>query len=222
MGKDKLMRIPVIIDKKKSKQHIFDFFTNFKNFNFYFNNFKDTNIINDKNILVFILNDTKSKQLKIIEKQIKNYNKNFNFFLPLSLKNEITINEFTKIIYPITINNFEKKILSLFKTTNLNFENLYLNNENMLENIHNNASIYLTELEASILKIFFINNKVSKDDLKIKALNLRPDIESKTLEAHVYRLRKKLYKICNNISIINLNKKYLTITNINSKADLQD
>ena len=49
------------------------------------------------------------------------------------------------------------------------------------------------------------------DDLKIKALKIKPDIESKTLEAHVYRLRKKISKISNKITIMNLDKKHLIL-----------
>ena len=43
-------------------------------------------------------------------------------------------NKNKKIIYPLKANWFEKKVLDLFSTKIINFENLYLNNKNILVN----------------------------------------------------------------------------------------
>lgn len=208
------MEISILTNKETLPAHLRIFFNNNKIFKFYFNEFNEIDKISIKYIIILILNGTTKKELINIVNLISSHKKNFLFFLPTSLINEKIIKNFDKIYYPIEINYFEKKILSLQDSLKLSFKNLFLNNENMLINIENDSSVYLTELEASILKIFFTNKKVSKDELKIKALKIKPDIESKTLEAHVYRLRKKISKICKKIGIMNLDKRHLILKNL--------
>ena len=203
-----------ILANKNIPPHLYSFLNNSNKFKFFFNDIKEIDHVNTKYIILLVLEDTSPEELNKITHIINNYKKNFLFFLPPSLKNEKIINNFNKISYPIEINKFVKKIYSFKNLSKLSFKNLYLNNENMLININNQKSVYLTELEVSILKIFFTNKKVSKDELKVKALKIKPDIESKTLEAHVYRLRKKIAKISNKIIIMNLDKKHLILKSL--------
>lgn len=203
-----------IIANKDISPHLYSFFNNSNKFKFNFYNIKEIDQVESKYVILLILEDTTLQELNKIVDIINNYKKNFLFFLPSNLNKEKIINNFSKIHYPIEISIFEKKIYSFQNLLKLSFKNLYLNNENMLINIENNSSVYLTELEVSILKIFFTNKKASKDELKIKALKIKPDIESKTLEAHVYRLRKKIAKICTKTTIMNLDKQYLILKNL--------
>ena len=129
-------------------------------------------------------------------------------------------NKNEKIIYPLMANRFEKKVLDLFSTKTINFENLYLNNKNILVNKLNGKSTYLTEIESEILKIFFEERVVAKNKLKTDVLKIKSEIESKTLEAHIYRLRKKISNISKEVSIINLNKDNLSIKKTNQAEDL--
>ncbi len=93
----------------------------------------------------------------------------------------------------------------------INFGSFSLTNQNLLfEN--NNQHIYLTEPEAHIIKLLFLNKLVTKDQIKKDVLKLHPEVESKSLETHLYRLRKKLSALSPNISIKSDDKNNLIIT----------
>ena len=86
-----------------------------------------------------------------------------------------------------------------------------LNNKNLLINTKNNSSCFLSELQANILRLFFNKQKVKKNEIKTDILKIKISIDSKALETHLYRLRKKLSDINSNISINSISKDYLQI-----------
>ena len=89
-----------------------------------------------------------------------------------------------------------------------------LTNQNILfEN--NNQHIYLTEPEAHIIKLLFLNKLVKKKQIKTEVLKLSAAVESKSLETHLYRLRKKLSALSPNISIRSDDKNNLVIAETN-------
>ena len=172
--------------------------------------------------------DNKTRELTIIiankeddEKQIKNLNKllahecaNFIFLIPSSLKLiSNTINN--KIIYfPINIIDFEKEVLKHANKMSIKFGCFSLTNQNILfEN--NNRHIYLTEPEAHIIKLLFLNKLVKKEQIKTDVLKLNDAVESKSLETHLYRLRKKLSTLSPSISIRSDDKNSLVIAETN-------
>ena len=64
-----------------------------------------------------------------------------------------------------------------------------------------------------------INKKSSKQKINSKILSQQPSVESKTLEAHLYRLRKKINKIDSNLKILPIGEKSIKITYSNSTKD---
>ena len=88
---------------------------------------------------------------------------------------------------------------------------MVLNNQNLLINTITNNKIYLTETEAATLRLFFTHKIISKNKIKIEVLNLKPTIDSKSLETHLYRLRKKIHTICSEVSIFSVDEKKLKI-----------
>ena len=68
-------------------------------------------------------------------------------------------------------------------------------NNNFLINNLNNKQIYLTEIESKIIKLLFTNSHVLKQTINTDVLNQQSGVESKSLESHLYRLRKKMQNL---------------------------
>ena len=208
------MRIDVAITNDNQESEICRFISVINKFNIFFRQIED---IDDKtNELTIIIANKKDD-----EKQIKNLNKllahecpDFIFLIPSSLKS-ISNTTNNKIIYfPINIIDFEKKILKHANNMSIKFGCFSLTNQNLLfEN--NNQHIYLTEPEAHIIKLLFLNKLVKKEQIKTEVLKLSAAVESKSLETHLYRLRKKLSTLSPNISIRSDDKNNLVIVETN-------
>ena len=204
------MKIDVAITNDNQESEICRFIGVIHKFNVFFTQIE--NIDNKTNELTIIIANKEDD-----EKQIKNLNKllahecaNFIFLIPSSLKLiSNTINN--KIIYfPINIIDFEKEVLKHANKMSIKFGCFSLTNQNILfEN--NNRHIYLTEPEAHIIKLLFLNKLVKKEQIKTDVLKLNAAVESKSLETHLYRLRKKLSTLSPNISIRSDEKNNLVI-----------
>ena len=204
------MKIDVAITNDNQESEICRFIGVINKFNVFFTQIE--NIDNKTNELTIIIANKEDD-----EKQIKNLNKllahecaNFIFLIPSSLKSiSNTINN--KIIYfPINIIDFEKEVLKHANNMSIKFGCFSLTNQNLLfEN--NNQHIYLTEPEAHIIKLLFLNKLVKKEQIKTDVLKLSAAVESKSLETHLYRLRKKLSTLSPNISIRSDDKNNLVI-----------
>ena len=59
----------------------------------------------------------------------------------------------------------------------------------------------LTPLEKEILIFLFANKKINKDFLLEKIIKIKKEIETKTAESHLTRIRGKLLKIKSEIQI---------------------
>ena len=73
--------------------------------------------------------------------------------------------------------------------------------EDKLTNIPINLSVLLTPLEKEILIFLFKNKKVKKDYLLEKIIKIKKEVETKTAESHLTRIRGKLMKIKSQIQI---------------------
>ena len=145
---------------------------------------------------------------------IFSYIKKDNYFL---MKNK---SDFTFIIKPfkfnllikhieIILNNNHAKNIQIFLMKNL----VFTPNKKMLMNIDTNKKEHLTEKETYLLEYLFRNQNI--EILKKKILNsiwgINEDINTHTLETHVYRLRQKLNKLEPKLGFVlnNINGKYL-------------
>ena len=70
-----------------------------------------------------------------------------------------------------------------------------------LTNISIGLSVLLTPLEKEILIFLFKNKKVKKDYLLEKIIKIKKEVETKTAESHLTRIRGKLMKIKSQIQI---------------------
>ena len=204
------MRIDVAITNDNQESEICRFISVINKFNIFFKQIE--NIDNKTNELTIIIANKKDdeKQIKNLKKLLTHECANFIFLIPSSLKS-ISDTTNNKIIYfPIHIIDFEKEVSKHANNMSIKFGCFSLTNQNLLfEN--NNHHIYLTEPEAYIIKLLFLNKFVNKNQIKTEVLKLSSTVESKSLETHLYRLRKKLLTLSPNISFRSDDKNNLVL-----------
>ena len=84
----------------------------------------------------------------------------------------------------------------------------FLPNKKTLINIITEISLHLTEKENSLLKYLYNNRhlKVTKNDLLANIWGVTEEINTHTLETHMYRLKQKLFKLEPNLSFLLINE----------------
>ena len=160
-----------------------------------------------------ILNEIKSDFNYEIEKLNNNNLENKVFDLLLSrikvpnVENQLILNEIplkiTKLIEKINIqilkNNFHSQSEVLIGAYKLNL--------NSRELFHNNIKLKLTEKEINI--IIYISKfeiPISVSQLQKNVWGYQSDLDTHTVETHIYRLRKKISKTFNDENFISTNK----------------
>ena len=127
--------------------------------------------------------------------------KNLNNYLIITDKEYLNIDH--QLILndtPINIVKFVEKINIEFLKVQFNSQskvkvNNYIVDLNSREMSVKNIKLKLTEKEINTIMFLSKSNKpVSVDELQEKVWSYQPDIETHTVETHVYRLRKKILK----------------------------
>ena len=127
--------------------------------------------------------------------------KSLNNYLILSKSNKINFQNH------ILIEKFPIKLFKLIERINIEFLkiqfsnqsqikiNKYIINLNSREMILDNIKLKLTEKEVNtILFLYKTKNPVTTDKLEESVWKYQPDIETHTVETHIYRLRKKIFQ----------------------------
>ena len=140
-----------------------------------------------------------------LKKSVKNLN---NYLV-------ITKNKIYDIKYQFICNFLPIKILKLIEKINIelmknNFVNQsnininnYVLNLNSRELLKNKKKIKLTEKEVnSIIYLSKIDGSVTVDQLEKNVWQYQSDIETHTVETHIYRLRKKIFNNFNDNNFI--------------------
>ena len=134
------------------------------------------------------------------EKSLKDKVKNLTNYLIISNKKYLDLeNQFV-------IENTPIKIFKLVEKINIEFLRLKFNSQsqvkiknynidlNSREMIINNTKLKLTEKEINTISYLSKSDKpVSVDELQNKVWSYQSDIETHTVETHIYRLRKKIF-----------------------------
>ena len=128
--------------------------------------------------------------------------KNLGNYLIISNKKHLNIsNQFVLDKMPINIFKLIEKINIEFLKLQFNSQsevkinkyNIDLNSREMLKN---NTKLKLTEKEINTITYLSNSNKpVSIDELQEKVWSYQSDIETHTVETHIYRLRKKILNV---------------------------
>ena len=120
-----------------------------------------------------------------------------------SFDNQIIFNDF-----PISILKLLEKINTQFLKVNFNNKSdimigSYRFNLNSREMSQSDLKLKLTEKEInSIIYLFNSRDVVKIDELQSKVWGYQPELETHTVETHIYRLRKKIFKKFNDESFI--------------------
>ena len=171
-------------------------------------------IIYDYRELFIILNEIKKDlNFEIIEIYKDNLS---NLLIE---KNEssliVTQKKISKLHQQIIVNNLPIKISKLMEKFNIEFLKKKFNqqseinigdykiNLNSRELLSVKDKIKLTEKESSIILYLSKSNKpISIEELQSKVWGYQSELETHTVETHIYRLRKKIFKVFNDENFI--------------------
>ena len=134
-----------------------------------------------------------------------------------SLKSYLIVSnmKYSNIANQFILENIPINIFRLVEKVNIEFLKLQFNNQsevkinnytidlNSREMLINNTKLKLTEKEINtIIYLSKSKNPVSVDELQEKVWSYQSDIETHTVETHIYRLRKKILKTFNDNNFI--------------------
>jgi len=169
--------------------------------------------MNNQNIIVYRFNllyqilkeleeDIHFKIIEILdEKALTNEIQNLNNYLIITKKQNLNFsNQFV-------LNQLPIKILKMIEKLNIKFLkyqfveqsqfiiNDYIIDINAREMSSKNVKLKLTEKEVNtIIYLSKLNKPISIDELQTNVWDYHSDIETHTVETHIYRLRKKISK----------------------------
>ena len=154
--------------------------------------------------------DLNYKILFVDNENILNNNiKNLNNYLILTNREHTNIkNQFVLNHEPINISKLLEKINIEFLKVRFNNQsevkvNNYIINLNSREMLFKNIKLKLTEKEINTIIFLSKSNKsVNVDELQEKVWSYQSDIETHTVETHIYRLRKKILNTFNDNEFI--------------------
>ena len=132
------------------------------------------------------------------EKSLKEYSKNYSNYMVISNKKYLGIdNQFVLDNAPINIFKLVEKINIEFLKLQFNSQSEvkvknYIIDQNSREVRIKNVKLKLTEKEINTIIYLSKSNKATSiDELQEKVWSYQSDIETHTVETHIYRLRKK-------------------------------
>ena len=199
------MKIPFSISNDDSENPIVYTLSHSKKF--IYKKLKDLINLQGKKFII-IINDIEKKELK---KLLKTFQDLGCFFLiPKELKNEFQKEGLETIIYPLQ----PEKIFNYFSAEKKQTKNnlgLILKDNGLLINTKNNVAVYLTETEMSIIDLLFKKRVVEKNLIREKILKFHESVNTKSLESHLSRIRKKIKKIDSPIKLISTNPNQIEI-----------
>ena len=157
------------------------------------------------------------------ENFLKKEDRKFNDFLIISEKKYLNIgNQFVLNNTPINISKLIENINIEFLKIRFNSQsdlkiNNYTINLNSRELLMKSIKLKLTEKEVNTIIYLSRSDKpVSVEELQEEVWNYQSDIDTHTVETHIYRLRKKILNVFNDSQFIVSEKNGYQIKNISN------
>lgn len=132
--------------------------------------------------------------------KINKLDKEISIILPHHLKDCFVNEAHKKICYPIKLSVFKGLIKTIFNKKQ-SFGDLIVRG-NYIENTNSKIRTHLTETQINIFKIIISGNRVEKDKIKKDILKIANSLDTKSLESHLSRIRKKLIEIESKTTLI--------------------
>ena len=190
------MKINLFIPDQVVSEDTISFFMSIKKVKFVFNDILLLNNFKNENNLILISRKIKRANIIILINKCRSFNlSNSCFFILNIFLKERECKKVSSIYYPIKIDTFVYQLKNFFLTKKYSYKNFYLKNNNFLINNLNNKEVYLTEIESKIIKLLFTSHRVLKQTINSDVLSQQSGVESKSLESHLYRLRKKMLNL---------------------------
>jgi len=183
------------------------------NFSLIFFDFSTKSYLIDSSISAIIVD---SQALDLVNESAINKIHNKPILLLETLMNNKQCNYNAKILLPASIDDLTIKItntITAFKFLNNSALkiNKYILDKNEKKLIKENNYISVTEREVQLIELLFNKKKpLTKNYILKKIWNYSDNVDTHTVETHIYRLRKKIYNKFNDEKfILNLDKGYI-------------
>ena len=191
-----------IFSNKNIRPFLIDLFSDYELFFMDFNEIQNHLENNETNII--FLNDNEHNKLINIKKL------NYNFLILSDLKNKNLNIDNQLLTIPKSIKKIKTTVENFVENLKIKFHDITIVNEK-LTNINNNSFCYLTKLESEILTYLIIEKKSTKKHIQENILNIKSTIQTNSLDSHLTRIRKKMYKIKTSVKIQSKSEKLLIV-----------
>ena len=201
LDRENSMEVNIFSNSNSDKKYLIDFLLKSKEINFIFHKIKKMHDFKDSKVLFVVAKNTDTKDFISFHNDTLKYFINIFYLLPAKLFEKTNPILEHKVFYPLSYKIFNNILLSFFDQKFLLYNKIILSNDNLLVNLTNQKKFYLTEIESKMMKLLINNKFVSRELINEKVLGLKKNIDSKSFDAHLYRLRIKLSHVSDEIII---------------------
>ena len=136
-----------------------------------------------------------------------------NILFILNKKTNLTENHSNSILeYPITINRLKDKVSKFFSDKKKFFFDIEISDQRII-NINNKKFCFFTHVEKDIFQELINQKKVKRKYFEENILKINFKVETRSLDSHLSRIRKKLKMIHSKIKIISRSENVICLIN---------
>jgi len=194
-----------LYSEKKINQLLKEMFVGFKVHNASLAALKKNNFINQNILLIVSEIFEESLQRSFFKK-----NNVVIFYTTNSNPNRKNLYDLKTFNKHININKFIDEVTTLFVKNSIIYGDIKVQGEKIINN-KTEKETPLTPLEKEILTLLIERQEIEKNFLLEGVLKIKKEIETKTIESHLTRIRNKLSKINSKLKIISKGKKIFLI-----------